>query len=424
MSDAKKMTRAEASAKFGPLWFKALANFHKVKEPAVWKFDEQHVIDFLRSKLQEGTPTWKRLRIVEGLIWYRNRIRESSTPPLEPIRAKLQEILVNEKHRRDESTIEDLVGKINPRESDVIQSLRRTIRVQRLSYNTEKAYVQKVRAFMSDRGLKCLADFESIGGADVEAHLTDLAVDGDVAPSTQNQAFHALLYLFQHVLKRDFGRINALRSTKAPRIPSVMSKQEVVRVFGGLRGVYATIGQLLYGTGMRMSECLRLRVKDIDFDQRLIEIHNSKGDKSRFVPLPEQMVVPLRKLIEARRAVHEQDMIMGEASVWLPHALARKYPAAHSQFKWQFIFASTKFSKDPKTGKRHRHHLHSDTFPEHLKKAVKEAGIEKHVTSHTFRQACSYYISSLRMGYLKGNSGCNGSAVCSWRPMRTACAAA
>jgi integron integrase len=384
--------RQEAAEKYARLWFASLSNFHRVKDPAVWDFDEAHVIAFLRSKLQAGMPTWKRLRIVEGLIWYRNRVRSSATPRLEPIRAKLQEIIVAEKHSRGEESIEDVVGKIDPREADVIQALRRTLRLQGKAFNTEKAYVQKVRAFMEDRGLKVLADFELVSNVDVEAHLTDLAVDGDVAPSTQNQAFHALLFLFEHVLKRDFGKINALRSTKAPRIPSVMSKAEVIRVLSGLTGIYFIIGQLLYGCGMRISECLRLRVKDFDFDQMLIEIHNSKGDKSRLVPLPQQLVDPLRRLVQSRQNLHQQDVACGEASVWLPHALDRKYPTANREFKWQFLFASAKFSLHPKTGKRHRHHLHSDTFPVHLKRAVEEANLNKHVTSHTFRHSFATHL--------------------------------
>ena len=129
----------------------------------------------------------------------------------------------------------------------------------------------KVRAFMADRGLKSLADFDSIGSSDVEAHLTDLVVDGDVAISTQNQAFSGLLFLFQHVLQRNFGRIEAMRSNKAAYIPTAMSKPEVSRVLSFFTGVYLIIAQLLYGCGMRISECLRLRVKDIDFDQMLIE---------------------------------------------------------------------------------------------------------------------------------------------------------
>ena len=392
MVQIDKMERQQAAEKYAKLWFDSLAKFHQIKEPAVWAYDEAHVVAFLRSKLKTGMPTWKRLRIVEGLIWYRNRVRQSPTPRLEPIRAKLQEMLAAEKHRDTNNDIEELVGKINPREPDVIQALRRTLRLQGKAFNTEKAYVQKVRAFMEDRGLKKLGDFDEIGSVDVEAHLTDLAVDGDVAPSTQNQAFSALLFLFEHVLKRDFGKINALRSTKAPRIPSVMSKPEVIRVLSQLKGTYLVIAELLYGCGMRISECLRLRVKDLDFDQMLIEIHNSKGDKSRLAPLPEQLVEPLRRFVDSRRHVHERDVTNGEASVWLPHALDRKYPSAHQEFKWQFLFASAKLSRDPKTDKRHRHHLHSDTFPVHLKLAVNRAGIEKHVTSHTFRHSFATHL--------------------------------
>ena len=386
---AKKKDETEY---YASQWFASMANYHCINNRDGWQFDEVDVISFLKSKVEQKMPTWKRLGIVNSLIWYRNNVRKTDQPSLEMIRAKLQERLAQERLEKEEVPIEDVVGKINPREPDVIQQLRRQMRLMGRAFNTEKAYVQKVRAFMADRGLKNLADFGPIGASDVEAHLTDLAVDGDVAPSTQDQAFYALMFLFEHVLKRDFGKINAIRSTKAARIPTVMSKSEVVRVLSLLSGVYLLIGQLLYGCGLRISECLRLRVKDIDFDQLLIEIHNSKGDKSRFVPLPKQLVEPLRRLVEARRGVHERDVANGEASVWLPHALDRKYPSAHAEFKWQFLFASAKFSRDPKTGKRHRHHLHSDTFPVHLKSAVNRAQINKHVTSHTFRHSFATHL--------------------------------
>lgn len=373
-------------------WYASLANYHCIMNRESWQFCEEDVIAFLKMKVGQNMPTWQRLGIVNSLIWYRNNVRKTDQPSLERVRAALQERVAHERLSRDEVPIEDVVGKINPREPDVIQQFRRQLRLHGRALNTEKAYVQKLRAFMADRGLQTLADFERIGAADVEAHLTDLAVDGDVAPSTQDQAFYALLFLFEHVLKREFGSINAIRSTKAPRIPTVMSKSEVIEVFAQLQGTYLLIAQLLYGCGMRISECLRLRVKDIDFDQLLIEIHNSKGDKSRFVPLPRQLVEPLRRLVESRRLVHERDVASGEASVWLPHALDRKYPSAHGQFKWQFLFASAKFSRDPKTGRRHRHHLHSDTFPVHLKKAVEQAQVNKHVTSHTFRHSFATHL--------------------------------
>ncbi|XZE22766.1 integron integrase [Pirellulaceae bacterium SH449] len=200
------------------------------------------------------------------------------------------------------------------------------------------------------------------------------------------------MFLFEHVLKRDFGSIEAIRSTKATRIPTVLSQAEVSRVLEHLSGKYAIIGRLLYGCGLRLTECLRLRVKDLDFDRRLIEIHSSKGEKSRFVPFPEQLVEPLRQLVSQRTTLHERDVEDGVASVWLPFALERKYPNANRELKWQFLFASHKLSRDPKTGRMHRHHIHTDTFPDQLKKAVDACKLPKHATSHTFRHSFATHL--------------------------------
>ncbi len=377
---------------WGRIWFEKLARFHQVQQPLQWEFTEQDVIKFLRSKLKAGEPAWKRLRIVEGLISYRNRVRQSQTPRLEPIRLKLQEMVLRERYRDDAETIEEVAGRIDPREPDIIQQLRRTMRLQRKQLNTEKAYVKWVYRFMRERCLKTAADFADIGPADVESYLTDLAVDGDVAASTQDQAFYSFLFLFEHVLKRDLGAVNALRSGKPKRIPSVLSEAEVTGVLGHLGGIHLLISQLLYGCGMRIGECLRLRVKDIRFDLMQIEVHDSKGGKSRLVPLPIRLVEPLRRLMKSRGVLHEKDLERGEASVWLPHALGRKFPAAHREFKWQFLFASAKLSRDPRSGRWHRHHLHWSTFAEHLRRAVRAAGIMAHVTAHTFRHSFATHL--------------------------------
>ena len=156
----------------------------------------------------------------------------------------------DEKFEQDDEVIADVVGKIDPREPDVIQASRRKLRLMRREFATEKAYVGKVRAFMTEFGLTTLADFESVDGNDVEAHLTDLAVDGNVAPSTQDQAYYALKFLFEHAMKRDFGKIDARRSNKSPQIPTVMSKSEVLAVLSCLTGIYLLIAQLLYGFGL------------------------------------------------------------------------------------------------------------------------------------------------------------------------------
>jgi len=332
------------------IWFAKLAHFHRINQPEHWQFTEQHVIEFLRSKLKSGMPAWKRVKIVDGLIEYRNRVRQSQAPRLEPIRAKLQEIALREQYPDDGGTIEEIAGKVDPHDPDIIQQMQRTLHLQRKQLNTEKAYLKWVRRFIRKRCLKTASDFAAIGPADVESFLTDLAVDGDVAQSTQEQAFYSLLFLFEHVLKRDLGTINAIRSSKTKRIPTVMSPAEVSRVLDQLSGIYLLIAQLLYGCGMRISERLRLRVKDIRFDLMQIEIHASKGNKSRLVPLPQQLLEPLRRLVKSREVLHEKDLDSGEASVWLPHALSRKYPAAHRAFQWQFLFAAAKFSRGPRSG--------------------------------------------------------------------------
>ncbi len=385
-------TAKKSPVDWARFWFSSLAKFHRVHDPATWTFSEDHAIAFLRFKLNSGMPTWKRLMIVKGLILYRNKLLRSQEPRLEHIRAKLQEISVRERNETDSVGIEEAIGKINPNEPDVIQSMRRKLRFQGKSYATEKAYVSWVRRFMASRCLNNLADFERIGSTDVESFLTDLAVDGGVAASTQEQAFYGLLFLFEHVLKVDIRGINAMRSDKPKLVPTVLSKQEVARVLPAMTGVYALMASLLYGCGMRISECLRLRVMDIDFDQMQIRISNSKGNKSRYVPLPRYLVPKLKSLLQWRAGLHEQDLASGEASVWLPDALDRKYPNAHRELKWQFLFASHKFSRDPVQGKRHRHHIHRDTFAAHLKSAIDEVGVQKPATSHTFRHSFATHL--------------------------------
>ena len=395
--DGQRNKVSEGTGKKSPLdwarfWHSQLAKFHQVRDSAAWAFTEEEVIAFLRSKLQSGTPAWKRVMIVKGLILYRNKFLRTAEPRLEHLRAKLQEVSVRERQGSEGRSIEEVVGKINPNEPDVIQAMRRSLRLHGKSYNTEKAYIKWVRRFMATRCLQKLSDFDAIGSADVEAFLTDLAVDGGVAASTQDQAFYGLLFLFEHVLKVDLRGINAMRSDKPKLVPTVLSKQEVARLLPAMTGVYSLMAQLLYGCGMRISECLRIRVMDIDFDQMQLRVYNSKGNKSRFVPLPRYLVPNLKSLLQWREGVHEQDLASGEASVWLPDALARKYPNAHREFKWQFLFASHKFSRDPVTGKRHRHHIHRDTFAARLKSAVDQVGIHKPASSHTFRHSFATHL--------------------------------
>ena len=212
MAVFERTSRTERQLKWAKIWFSQLATFHRWKGETDWPFTREDVIAFSRAKLKRGDPAWKRLRMVQGLISYRKLVQNRPADDLWPIHNKLQEIAARERAADGGAlSIEEVVGRIDPREPDIIQEYRRALRLLGKKYSTERAYVGKLRAFMSAYGLKCRADFDHITGAGVETHLTDLAVDGNVAPSTQNQAFHALLFLFEHVLKRDIGRIQAPR---------------------------------------------------------------------------------------------------------------------------------------------------------------------------------------------------------------------
>ena len=249
-NESKKKTPTE----WGRFWFDRLAKFHNVHDPAKWKFSEAGVIAFLQANKKAGMPTWKRLMVVKGLITYRNQFLKSHEPRLEDIRATLQKRVFQEREREVAPNIEEVVDKINPREPDVIQALRRTLRVHGKAYNTEKAYVKRARRFMKVRGVNTLAPFQAMEARDVEAFLTELAVDGGVAAKTQEQAFYALLFLFQLVLKKDIRGVNALRSDKPKLVPTVLSKPEVIRVLKEMTGVYRLMAELLYGCGSTCGE--------------------------------------------------------------------------------------------------------------------------------------------------------------------------
>ena len=394
-----KPSNQQQKLKWARIWFDKLVGFHGIarRDAERWDFSADQVIAYLRCKRDSKTPAWKRLKILEGIMNYRYMIQNASIDFLIPIRNKMKEIILIERSRENgQGTAKESLDYINPKECDAIQQFRIRMRRFGLKRRTENSYVGKVKAFMAARGLRCLADFEKITSKDVEAHLTDLAVDGDVAPSTQNAAFHGLLKFFEIVLEREMGKIEAIRAKKKKYIPTILAPEEVSSVFDGLRGQHLVIAKLLYGCGLRISEVLRLRVKDLDFANGLIQIHQSKGDRSRFVPMPKDLVETLERYVKSRAVLHEHDLADGTASVWLPYALSIKHPNAHRELRWQFLFASARVSRDPRTGRLHRHHLNFDTFPRHLRKAVEAAGILKHVTCHTFRHCFATHL--LRAG--------------------------
>ncbi|PAY18114.1 integrase [Rhodopirellula sp. SM50] len=384
------------------IWHQKLAIFHGAGGDSNWCFGQAEVIEFLVDRKKKGAPTWKRLKIAEALSDYQKRFHCDSGERLDRIVAQLRYKASCERQAElSGPEIKELVGEIDSKEAPVIQQMRRTMRLNKLAWNTEKAYIGKLCDFFSYRGLwESVKDADAstqwglgeIGPIDVEEFLTDMAVDRNVAESTQDQAFYAILYLFEHVLKRDLKCVDAIRSSKPQRIPVVMSHEEVASLLGELRGVYLLMAQLMYGAGLRLSECLSLRVKDLDFDQKMIIVCDSKGKKDRRVPLPEAAAPALRRQLESRKVLHERDLDEGAASVYLPRAIDRKYPNAHKELRWQYLFASRQRSRNPRSGRMHRHHMHEDTFPSQLKKAVERAGILKRITSHAFRHSFATHL--------------------------------
>ena len=277
-------------------------------------------------------------------------------------------------------------------EPEIIQKLRITCRRLHYSIRTEKAYAGWVVRFATANQLESIDDWQAIHADHVTKFLSSLAVESHVAASTQNQAFNALLFVFQQVLHRELGDVCAERAKVPDRIPVVLSRDEVQRLLGQLAGRELTIAQILYGSGLRILECLRLRIKDIDFDQNQIVVRDGKGMKDRVTCLPAICIDDLRVLIESRRLQHQQDTLEGVGSVWLPFALARKHPNANTEFGWQYLFASHKFSKDPRSDLVGRHHISEGVFSGALKRAVQRAKIDKKVTAHTLRHSFATHL--------------------------------
>jgi integron integrase len=239
-----------------------------------------------------------------------------------------------------------------------------------------------------------------MGGKEIEAFLTHLARDGHVAASTQNQAFNAILFLYRNVLQVELPQIDAFRARRPRRLPVVLSPDEVrtllQRLDGG-GGLYRLMAELMYGAGLRLMECCRLRVKDIDFDRRQIIVREGKGDKDRAVPLPDRLRDAIAEQMLRVRRQHEQDLANGYGSVELPTALERKFVGADRELGWQYLFPSNRLSRDPRSGVIRRHHLHENAIQRAVKGAVRRAGLTKRASCHTFRHSFATHL--LEAGY-------------------------
>jgi len=277
----------------------------------------------------------------------------------------------------------------------LLDQVSEVIRFKHYSLRTERTYREWIKRFILFHGKR---HPQEMGPAEISRFLSDLAVNGRVAASTQNQAFNAILFLYREVLHQEMGQVEDVERAKRPaRLPVVLTKAEAERVLAGMTGTFQLMAKLLYGSGLRLMECVRLRVKDVDFAANQVVIREGKGFKDRVTMLPESLQPALREHLERVKLLHEQDLKAGHGSVYLPYALERKYPSAGREWGWQYVFPAASLSRDPRSGLVRRHHVNEQGLQRAVKEAVRLAGIAKPASCHSLRH--SFATRLLENGY-------------------------
>lgn len=272
----------------------------------------------------------------------------------------------------------------------LLDQMREILQTQHYSIRTENTYVDWVRRYILFHHKRHPSE---MGASEVAAFITYLATERRVAASTQNQALSALLFLYQEVLNQPLETVNAVRARKPERLPTVLSKDNALRVINAMSGVTQLMAKLLYGSGLRQMECLRLRVKDLDFDQHCIIVRDGKGEKDRLTMLSESVYAPLKEHLLRVQQLHQQDLKAGYGAVYLPYALDVKYPNANREWGWQYIFPAKNLSIDPRTQIKRRHHADESGLQKAVHAAARLAGItDKPVTCHTFRHSFATHL--------------------------------
>ena len=272
----------------------------------------------------------------------------------------------------------------------LIQRYREELQVRHYARRTISTYVQWLRRFLRFHEMRHPRE---MGEAEINAFLSHLATKENVSASTQNQAVAALLFLYRQVLNSDVGRLEGvIRARRRQRLPVVLTVGEVRAVLSHLKGTEALVSQMLYGSGLRLMEALRLRIKDVDLQQRCITVHSGKGDKDRRTVLPTRLVEPLKQHLQAVKRLHQSDLAAGWGAVELPHALDRKYPNAPKEWSWQWLFPQSHRWRNPRQNNEGRHHLDASIVQRAVRNAVQAAGVNKPATCHTFRHSFATHL--------------------------------
>jgi len=283
-----------------------------------------------------------------------------------------------------------------PQPKRLLDQVRDAIRLKHYAHSTEQTYIHWIKRYIFFHNKRHPKD---MGAAEVESFLSHLATTAQVSASTQNQALSSLLFLYKHVLQKDLPILSlpTVRAKEGKRLPNVLTKEDVQKVIAQMSGMCALMAKLLYGSGMRLNECVQLRVKDIDFEQRQIVIHDGKGEQDRVTILPDSLISLLKDHLEWRKKLHQKDLARGAGFVYLPYALERKYPNANKEWIWQYVFPSAQVAKDSKTNVTRRWYMSDSTLQKAVRDAALAAKIEKRVGCHTFRHSFATHL--LQSGY-------------------------
>lgn len=273
----------------------------------------------------------------------------------------------------------------------LMDQVRQVLRYHHYAYRTEQTYCDWIVRYIKYFGAK--KHPQDMGKTEIDAYLSHLATERKVSDSTQRQALNAIIFLYRHVLDQPIeGQIEPTRAKRHPRPPVVMTKTEVQRVFAHMQGIHLLMAKMLYGAGLRLMECIRLRVQDLDFERKLIYVRSAKGNKDRTTLFPVSIQPEMHHQLEKVKRLHNEDLAQGYGEVYLPESLARKYPHAAQEFRWQYVFPAKKRSVDPRTKVERRHHVLESGLQKAVKVAVDRAGITKRVGCHTFRHSFATHM--------------------------------
>ena len=364
----EKQLAPEKNIPFLAYWASRFLTFGRKRDMATGEYNESAIIEFLDMlRADDKILDWQPRQADDALkLYYFNYLGKTRPQLLEATQAG------------DMPT--------------TLQELQRLIRLRHYSYSTERTYMQWCERFLSYalQGDKKLPDLSS---KDFKDFLSHLALKQKVAASTQNQAFNAILFLFRHVLAKETDDLgDTVRAKRGQKLPVVFSVEEVKNLLEQMNGLTKLITELLYGSGMRLMEVARLRVKDIDIDANTIFVRSGKGDKDRSTVLPDAVIDGLKEHLGRVKALHEKDLAAGYGEVFMPDALGRKYPNAGKQWAWQYVFPSSRLSVDPRSGKIARHHITDSAIQNAVKEAVRKAKIVKHASVHTLRHSFATHL--------------------------------